>query len=233
MTRSELYALIWSEAARTLAPKLGMSDRGLSKLCERFDIPTPPRGYWARVASGASVPCAALPDPGDDFEINPLAMFDAQGGRRAGPMILIPLAVRSPFASASGLVEAEARSRREVAPSVDVESAAQQSSSALGESGQACSVTLEPDLASSPPTHADCLSDASKAKPEVSTLPPAPACTDSQTVDTVPGGHFACALFSDGRLILEVGNRSITLTDGQARALTGYLGQFAGCGGPA
>jgi hypothetical protein len=218
MKRSELYALIWSEAARTLAPKLGMSDRGLSKLCERFDIPTPPRGYWARVASGASVQCAALPDPVDDFEINVLAVFDAEGGRRAGPATLIPLAARSPLAAVSRLVCV-------VAPSVEVDSAAEQSSSDLREPGQACKVTPEPNQVPVP-----CISDASKGKPAVATLPAAPACTVSHTADPAPGGHFACALFSDGRLILEVGNRSIMLTDCQARELTGYLGQFAGGG---
>ncbi len=35
-----------------LAQELGISDRGLAKICSRHRIPVPPRGYWAKVAAG-------------------------------------------------------------------------------------------------------------------------------------------------------------------------------------
>lgn len=51
-TRRELYELVWTTPIQKLAEKFGMSDRGLAKLCARHKVPTPPRGYWARVAAG-------------------------------------------------------------------------------------------------------------------------------------------------------------------------------------
>jgi hypothetical protein len=51
-TRAALYEKVWSEAMAILAPKLGLSDVGLKKTCARLRIPTPPRGYWAKVAAG-------------------------------------------------------------------------------------------------------------------------------------------------------------------------------------
>jgi len=51
-TRKQLYELVWKEPIQTIAPRFGLSDRGLAKLCERHAIPTPPRGYWARKQSG-------------------------------------------------------------------------------------------------------------------------------------------------------------------------------------
>jgi hypothetical protein len=46
LTREELYERVWQETMIALAPKLGMTDRGLSKLCDRYKIPYPPQGYW-------------------------------------------------------------------------------------------------------------------------------------------------------------------------------------------
>ena len=35
-----------------VAKDYGFSDRGMSKLCERYAIPVPPRGYWAKKQAG-------------------------------------------------------------------------------------------------------------------------------------------------------------------------------------
>lgn len=35
-----------------LSQEFGMSDVGLAKICKRYEIPRPPRGYWARIANG-------------------------------------------------------------------------------------------------------------------------------------------------------------------------------------
>lgn len=64
MTRQELYDLIWSQPAKTIAPNFGISDVALSKLCEKHGIPQPPRGYWAKVAAGKSVAKFPLPARG-------------------------------------------------------------------------------------------------------------------------------------------------------------------------
>lgn len=50
LTRQELYQQVWIDPMVRVAKRLGMSDRGLAKLCERIHIPTPPRGYWAKRA---------------------------------------------------------------------------------------------------------------------------------------------------------------------------------------
>ena len=55
LTRRELYNLVWTQPVDSLAKELGMSGRGLGKLCERHSIPVPPRGYWARKVAGQRV----------------------------------------------------------------------------------------------------------------------------------------------------------------------------------
>ena len=49
--RSELYDLVWSAPLQKAAARVGLSDVGLAKLCDRHSIPRPPQGYWARAAS--------------------------------------------------------------------------------------------------------------------------------------------------------------------------------------
>jgi hypothetical protein len=53
-----------------LANAYGMSDVGLAKLCTRFEIPRPPRGYWAKKEFGKEPPKRALPHPEKNFEID-------------------------------------------------------------------------------------------------------------------------------------------------------------------
>ena len=59
--REALYELVWSESTRTLSKRLGISDVGLAKACRRANIPTPDRGYWARVSAGQPCGKTALP----------------------------------------------------------------------------------------------------------------------------------------------------------------------------
>ncbi|WP_236167855.1 hypothetical protein [Pseudomonas atacamensis] len=54
--RAKLLDEVWSEPVQAVAPRFGLSDVGLKKLCSRLQIPTPPRGYWAKVKSGKRVP---------------------------------------------------------------------------------------------------------------------------------------------------------------------------------
>lgn len=61
MSREELYEAVWSEAMSTLAPKLGISDVGLKKRCSNLGIPTPTRGYWAKLQNGKKVKKELLP----------------------------------------------------------------------------------------------------------------------------------------------------------------------------
>ena len=61
MTRSELYALVWQEPMTKLAKRFRLSDVGLRKICTKHGIPTPPLGYWAKLAHGKKVTQPALP----------------------------------------------------------------------------------------------------------------------------------------------------------------------------
>jgi integrase len=65
ISRKDLYELIWSEPTATIAQRFGISDVGLAKVCRRSDIPSPPRGYWAKVAAGNSIPRPELPERAD------------------------------------------------------------------------------------------------------------------------------------------------------------------------
>lgn len=67
LTREELYERVWTEPMAVLAPKLGLSDVGLKKTCARLKIPSPPRGYWAKLAAGQKLrrtPLPKLPEKG-------------------------------------------------------------------------------------------------------------------------------------------------------------------------
>ncbi|MEQ1933607.1 MAG: hypothetical protein ABL962_06980 [Fimbriimonadaceae bacterium] len=61
MSREELYDLVWSEAMITVAPRFGISDVALKKRCKVRGVPTPPRGYWAKVEAGKSPGKTNLP----------------------------------------------------------------------------------------------------------------------------------------------------------------------------
>jgi len=55
LSPSELYDLVWSKPMTVLAKEFGISDQGLAKICRRNDIPTPERGYWAKLQAGKQV----------------------------------------------------------------------------------------------------------------------------------------------------------------------------------
>lgn len=83
MKRSELFGLIWSQATSKLAPRFGMSDRGLAKLCERHHIPLPQRGYWAKVGAGQFPAMMPLPRPDQDYDINLRDSLQGQEGENS------------------------------------------------------------------------------------------------------------------------------------------------------
>src|ERR1043165_7270457 len=61
VTRSELYALVWQRPLSRLAEEFGITRNGLAKICERLDVPCPPRGYWAKKEAGKPVVTVELP----------------------------------------------------------------------------------------------------------------------------------------------------------------------------
>jgi integrase len=59
--REELYQLIWTAPVSEIAARLGVSDVALAKLCRRAAVPTPNRGYWARIEAGQCITRSPLP----------------------------------------------------------------------------------------------------------------------------------------------------------------------------
>lgn len=64
VTREELYDLVWTTPMRKLALRYGLSDVALAKTCRRLGIPTPGRGYWAKLAARVKVKHVPLPKAG-------------------------------------------------------------------------------------------------------------------------------------------------------------------------
>jgi hypothetical protein len=62
MGREELYELVWSRPLTSVAADFGVSSVAIKKVCRRQQIPTPPRGYWAKVEAGARVSTIPLPE---------------------------------------------------------------------------------------------------------------------------------------------------------------------------
>ncbi|MDH4378380.1 MAG: hypothetical protein QE263_00530 [Vampirovibrionales bacterium] len=65
VSREELYEAVWTTPILRLAPELGLSDRGLAKLCARMEIPVPGLGYWRKVELGQIVKKSRLPKPSE------------------------------------------------------------------------------------------------------------------------------------------------------------------------
>ena len=52
LTRRELYELVWAKPRTELAKQFNISDVAVGKWCRELNVPAPPPGYWAYVASG-------------------------------------------------------------------------------------------------------------------------------------------------------------------------------------
>ena len=61
--RFVLYEEVWQSPIRKVAKRYGISDMMLKKICKQLDVPTPPRGYWAKLAAGKKVKIPKLPKP--------------------------------------------------------------------------------------------------------------------------------------------------------------------------
>ncbi|MGD8258816.1 MAG: hypothetical protein PVG70_19685 [Desulfobacterales bacterium] len=61
VNRNELYEQVWSEPVSRLAPKYGISDVGLKKICKKLNVPAPPLGYWTKIQHNIRVGKTPLP----------------------------------------------------------------------------------------------------------------------------------------------------------------------------
>jgi len=75
--RHELYRRVWTTPATRLAKEFGISNVGLAKICQRHEIPLPPRGYWQRLAFGKRVRKVPLPKS-DDATLAEVRIFRQQ-----------------------------------------------------------------------------------------------------------------------------------------------------------
>ena len=62
LTRRQLYEKVWTLPVQKLAHSLALSNVGLAKVCQRMQVPTPPRGHWTKLKSGHPVEPLPLPD---------------------------------------------------------------------------------------------------------------------------------------------------------------------------
>ena len=68
LTRAELYEKVWATPMRLVAKEFGLSDVGLSKICDKHNIPVPPRGHWRREETGHEVTRPPLQPSKNGFE---------------------------------------------------------------------------------------------------------------------------------------------------------------------
>jgi hypothetical protein len=69
INRKELYKKVWETPITRLAREYGLSDVGFAKICKKYNIPRPPRGYWARKEAGYNIKRLPLP-PGENVTIS-------------------------------------------------------------------------------------------------------------------------------------------------------------------
>jgi hypothetical protein len=61
VTREELYGMVWRTPMSRLAEEFGITGNGLAKICDRLEVPYPPRGHWAKKQAGKPVVTFRLP----------------------------------------------------------------------------------------------------------------------------------------------------------------------------
>lgn len=61
LSREEFFDLVWSRPATKLAAEFGITDVAIHKRCKKLHVPTPPRGYWAKLEFGKAPQKPTLP----------------------------------------------------------------------------------------------------------------------------------------------------------------------------
>ncbi|HEY1816361.1 MAG TPA: hypothetical protein VGG74_28635 [Kofleriaceae bacterium] len=122
--REQLYAEVWSEPATDVAKRYGVSSNALGKVCEKLNVPTPTRGYWAKRAVGKIAPTPSLPPlcPDADSELtvtrkgrrpDRVRIADAliDGRAAMGPPIVVPDRLVQPHSLVSSALSLLAREK--------------------------------------------------------------------------------------------------------------------------
>ena len=99
ISRLDLYKQVWDTSVTKLAKKYGLSDVGFAKICKKYNIPRPPRGYWAKKAVGQHLQKIPLPNRSSDEIIENLSnqwtsradsksLRQIEGGQNFQPIIV-------------------------------------------------------------------------------------------------------------------------------------------------
>lgn len=96
LTREALFEAAWDRPVTQVAAELGISSTALKKTCDRHDIPTPGRGYWAAVQSGGVFPRPVLRPVKDPR----LEKVRVQGALPAPAKVAEPAGPEAPIAPA-------------------------------------------------------------------------------------------------------------------------------------
>jgi len=100
LDRVALYELVWSQPISKLAPKFGLSDVGLGKVCKRLKVPRPGVGYWTKLQHGKAPKRPPLPAaaPGHPTEvtIGPRIHREAEAPEVSPPEVKVPVTLRRP-----------------------------------------------------------------------------------------------------------------------------------------
>jgi hypothetical protein len=62
VSREELYEQVWAKPMTKVAAEYGVTGTALKKTCDRHKIPTPERGYWAKLEHGKLARKTPLPN---------------------------------------------------------------------------------------------------------------------------------------------------------------------------
>lgn len=65
VSRDKLYEQVWSRPMTKVAAEYGVTSTALKKTCDRHKIPTPERGYWAKLERRKPVRKVPLPKLAD------------------------------------------------------------------------------------------------------------------------------------------------------------------------
>jgi hypothetical protein len=101
ISRKELYDQIWTTPITKLSKQYGLSDVGFAKICKKYNIPRPPRGYWAKQAAGHNLKRIPLP-PGKEelieINANPFRRTDlkTRPEKRQNIPVIVPKTLRNP-----------------------------------------------------------------------------------------------------------------------------------------
>ena len=85
MSRAALYEEVWTDAVTVVAPRYGLSDAGLVKICKKLGNAVPSRGYCAKVKAGRptrKLPLPALPAGARDLS-GPIPLIEQEATMHA------------------------------------------------------------------------------------------------------------------------------------------------------